>query len=139
MEQKVIRILLIDDDEIHNFITSRQIEMSGIPCEIASALSGEVALHYLQEKMENPELFPDLILVDINMPVMDGWEFLEHYVPISKAISKKVQLYMLSSSVNLEDKKRARSYPEVSDFISKPLSKEWMGQIYQKFMQSAED
>ncbi|MEQ8534886.1 MAG: response regulator, partial [Imperialibacter sp.] len=67
---------------------------------------------------------PDVILLDINMPVMDGWQFLDEFVKIKPLIKKKITIYMVSSSIDEADLERAKTYEEVSDFIVKPVKAE---------------
>ena len=109
-------VLLVDDDDITNTINRRIIKKFNIALSIVVAKSGEEALKYI---LENDA--PDLILLDINMPIMNGSEFLEAYLKNFKD-SYKIRIIVLSSSVNLDDRFMAASYGV--PFLNKPLSGE---------------
>ncbi len=118
--------MIIDDDEISGFIYGKIIEKSGVSeNHVKTFLKGQDALDFLSENISNIDDFPDLILLDINMPVMNGWEFLDKYSnDIWPRLNKKIILCMLSSSVNRDDINKANSYAQVDDYLSKPLTKE---------------
>lgn len=115
-----INLLVIDDDDINIFIIKKIVEKTGFAVNMVAKTNGQLAIGYLEEIAEDPEQFPHLILVDINMPVLNGWEFIEAYEKMN--ISKAVDMYMLSSSVYENDIEKARTYKVVKGFISKPLS-----------------
>jgi len=120
-----IKILLIDDDEINNFISIKLIKKALLNTEIMACLNGKFAIDQLVEIQQNdPNNLPDFILVDTNMPVMNGWEFLDEYTRLNIDPSRKSKIFILSPSVFSNDMNKARSYPIVKDFISKPLSVE---------------
>ena len=116
-------MLLIDDDEINNFILLRLIKEAGIPISCSSINNGKKGLKKLLrwDERDDPQ-YPDIILLDLDMPVMDGFAFLDEYEKELFAKHPNVHLYMVSSSIRVEDRARARSYASVSNFISKPVS-----------------
>ncbi|MEQ8927029.1 MAG: response regulator [Fulvivirga sp.] len=124
IDKKSLKVVLIDDDDISSFIYRKIIEKSGVRSDhVKTFLKGEDGLAYLSNTISNIDEFPDLILLDINMPVMDGWGFLEAYgEKIWPHLEKRVVLCMLSSSVYQEDIKKAYSYTHVNDYVSKPLT-----------------
>jgi len=132
---KLGNVLVIDDDEISNFIYSRVIEASGSAETTKSCMSGEQALQYLKDTIENnPDSFPDMIFLDINMPVMNGWEFLDIYIDeIPYKYQEQTILCMLSSSVYKEDINRAKQYSQVKEYIPKPLTSESLKSIMKKY------
>lgn len=131
------KVLVIDDDEINNFVCAKVISQSGYADEVKTLLSGQEGLDYLKEaKNKEGATAPDLILLDINMPLMDGWDFLEVYRKMIDKFDRLPVLFMLSSSVYEEDIEKARKYPEVSDYITKPLTPEVLTNIYQKYFQN---
>jgi CheY-like chemotaxis protein len=111
-----INLLVIDDDDINIFIIKKIVEKTGFNVEMIAKTNGKLAIDYLKEK----SAFPDLILIDINMPILNGWEFIEAYEALNT--DHKVDMYMLSSSVYENDIEKAKSYKTVKGFISKPLS-----------------
>ncbi len=135
MKQKLNCILVIDDDEPTNFFTQMILEESDCANNIRIVQSGQEALHYLAKSAagENKALYPspDLIFLDINMPAMDGWEFLGEYKKIS--MESRVIVVMLTTSLFPEDKIRAESMPEISGFEHKPLTAEKLAAVLEKY------
>ncbi|MES2426444.1 MAG: response regulator [Bacteroidota bacterium] len=122
---KPISILLVDDDEINNFISIKLIKKALDNTSISSCLNGKFAIDQLVElQKRDPALLPDFILLDINMPIMNGWEFLDEYRRLEIDPLGKSKIYIISSSVFSNDINKAKSYPLVKNFISKPLSVE---------------
>jgi CheY-like chemotaxis protein len=121
--------MLIDDDDDDNFFHQMVINELNIAEHIEIALNGEEALLFL--KKEN-RIHPDIIFLDINMPKMNGWEFMESYKELRADQKAKVVVMMLTTSENPEDKKRAELYSEITGFNSKPLTKEMLAAILEK-------
>jgi CheY-like chemotaxis protein len=122
-ESKPVSILLVDDDEINNFISIKLIKKALDNTSISACLNGRFAIDELAEiQKQDPSLLPDFILLDINMPIMNGWEFLDEYKRLNIDPLGKSKIYIISSSVFSNDINKARSYPLVQNFISKPLS-----------------
>ena len=120
-----VSILLVDDDEINNFISIKLIRKALENAEIKACLNGRFAIEELSEiQKEDPSKLPDFILLDINMPIMNGWEFLDEYKRLNIDPLGKSKIYIISSSVFSNDISKARSYPLVRNFVSKPLSVE---------------
>jgi len=115
-----INLLVIDDDDINIFIIKKIVEKTGFAVNMVAKTNGQLAIDYLEEIAGDTEQFPHLILVDINMPVLNGWEFIEAYEKMN--VRKAVDMYMLSSSVYENDIEKAKTYKVVKGFISKPLS-----------------
>ncbi|MGZ3755359.1 MAG: response regulator [Mucilaginibacter sp.] len=120
-----ISILLVDDDEINNFISIKLIKKAVSNANITACLNGRFAIDELTRiQKADPEALPDFILLDINMPIMNGWEFLDEYKRLNIDPLGKSKIYIISSSVFSNDISKARSYPLVKNFVSKPLSVE---------------
>jgi CheY-like chemotaxis protein len=135
MKFKINCVLVIDDDEPTNFFTNIILEESGHVNHIKTVQSGVEALRYLLKSEEtpgDPEAYPkpDLILLDINMPAMNGWEFLTEYRNLK--IEDKVIVVMLTTSLIPEDKLKAEETPEISGFENKPLTVEKLTGILRK-------
>src|SRR6201986_3980116 len=118
-----VSILLVDDDEINNFISIKLIKKALLNTEIMACLNGRFAIDQLLSiQKKDPAKLPDYILLDINMPIMNGWEFLDEYKRLNIDPLGKSKIYIISSSVFSNDINKARSYSQVRDFISKPLN-----------------
>lgn len=115
-----INLLVIDDDDINIFIIKKIVEKADLNINMVSKGNGQQAIEYIKESIANPEQFPNLMLIDINMPIMNGWEFIEAYQMLN--VEQSVDMYILSSSVYENDIEKTKSYNLVKGFISKPLS-----------------
>ncbi|MGC4041612.1 MAG: response regulator [Flavobacterium sp.] len=120
----VKNLLLIDDDEIFTFMTKRIIEKTHLAEQIKIFENGKEAIDFLKNVASKPELLPEVIFLDLSMPILDGWGFLEEYINLKPKFGKKITLYIISSSVSPRDHERAKTYSDVSDFIIKPMTKE---------------
>jgi CheY-like chemotaxis protein len=128
---KPISILLVDDDEINNFISIKLIKKALVYTEINACLDGSYAIDQLLElQKKDPESLPDYILLDINMPIMNGWEFLDEYKRLGLDPLGKSKIYIISSSVFSNDINKAKSYDLVKDFISKPLNVDKIRELF---------
>lgn len=128
-------IMLIDDNKIDNFFHERVIKKADAAKTIISVESGEEALDYLKKVNGNPR--PDLIFLDINMPGMNGWEFLEHYRQLDKSLQSGMVVVMLSTSQNPDDHEMAKTHGILSDFKTKPLTKEMLADILETYQSKA--
>jgi len=131
-------ILLIDDDYISNFITEILILREEFAQKVVTFLSAEDALVYLQSAAQENTSFPDIIFLDLNMPGMNGFEFLEAYKQIPATSLAACRLYMLSSAVDAQDIVLAKNMELVEDFISKPLTTVDMDVISERYIDSEE-
>ncbi len=130
----VNRALIIDDDEINNFICIKNMKDSGFAESASYCLRGEEGLEELRDATQNrPEDIPDVIFLDINMPMMNAWEFLDEYKHIAPSFPKDVKLFVLSSSVYRKDIDKSSQYELVTDYIIKPLSKKALETIKQDY------
>jgi CheY-like chemotaxis protein len=124
MNNKPFIICIVDDDEIYQFTTRKTIEVHNLARKILIFSDGEEAINFMIDNVANATDLPDIIFLDINMPIMDGFQFMEEYVRLKPRIRKKITIYMVTSSVNSEDIERAKSISEISDYIVKPINPE---------------
>jgi CheY-like chemotaxis protein len=137
MKNKLNCVLLIDDDEPTNFLTRKTLEEINCVENIHVEQSGQSALNFLT-RLENSTadsepLSPELIFLDINMPAMNGWEFLERYSRLEKHHKANVVVVMLTTSLNPDDRLKASNIPDVSGFEIKPLTREKVKRILKDY------
>ncbi|MEO6305716.1 MAG: response regulator [Bacteroidia bacterium] len=121
---KIKNLALIDDDDMFVFLTKKTIEYSNLVDVVKVFRNGREAINFLNENSRNVEKLPEVILLDLTMPIMDGWQFLEQYVLLKPNIGKKIIIYIVSSSISPSDIERAKHINEVTDYIIKPVTKE---------------
>ncbi len=116
------RVLLIDDDKAVNFFNERVVVGHSEFEHVKTVQSGKDGLLFLDQVLSGEEAKPDIIFLDINMPAMNGWEFLDHYEQLNADFRSDIQVIILSSSSNPEHVKKSIVNYKVRDFINKPLS-----------------
>ena len=124
MQSKGLIVAIIDDDKIFQLTASKTIMLTGISEEVLQFENAEDGLRYLKEKSAEPEKLPDYIFLDINMPLMDGWMFLEDYALVKSSLRKDITIFMVSSSIDPRDIQRATSTGEVKQYVVKPVTRE---------------
>lgn len=120
MTQK--NIWVIDDDPIYQILIDKIIKKSGMFSSFSSFKNGKEAIDALNVSVKNSDSLPDIILLDINMPVMNGWEFMEVFALAKSLIDKEINVYIVSSSIAVEDKNKSKTYPNILGYLSKPVS-----------------
>ena len=122
MTTKLNSVLLIDDDEPTNFIAKMIVTKANLNNTTEAIQSSVKALEFLADDKLAHHDIPDLIFLDINMPTMNGWEFLEEYKKLEIHNKKKIVLYMLTTSMNDDDQIRSEKIDHVDGFLIKPLT-----------------
>ncbi|MBC6609022.1 response regulator [Hymenobacter sp. BT188] len=128
--EKLPCILLVDDDPINNFLNQRLLEDLAIADQLMVALNGQEAFALLEQHCPDAAC-PALILLDVNMPVMNGFEFLFSYQQLPLARREAIVIIMLTTSVNSQDVERGQQL-HVADFLTKPLTKEKVREMLRK-------
>lgn len=123
---------VVEDDKANNFLCQMTLEEVGIT-NLHMFMRAEPTLEALKNLVETNQEFPSLILLDINMPAMDGWAFLEQYRAFPEAARSKTTIYLFSSSDHPNDLAKKEMYPEVLDFLAKPLSEEVANTLKEKY------
>ena len=132
--KKIKTVLLIDDDEPTNFIHKKTLERSGLVDNVYVAHGGQEALNFLENVCKHDQglSIPDLIFLDINMPAMDGWEFLAHYEMLKMLQKENIVIVMLTTSLNPDDEIKSKAIKEVYDYKNKPLTRQMIEEIAHK-------
>jgi two-component system, chemotaxis family, chemotaxis protein CheY len=115
-------IALVDDDKIFQLTASKTIQATKLTDKILQFENGEDALQFIKTNLADADKLPDYIFLDINMPFVDGWMFLEDYELIKSNLPKPITIYMVSSSIDPRDINRARSNSNVHDYVVKPVT-----------------
>ncbi|WDF79792.1 response regulator [Mucilaginibacter sp. KACC 22773] len=134
MDQKntTSNILVIDDGEIDNIIFEKVVKRVMSNSNIDACYDAKSAIDKLMHISNTaPHLFPDYIFLDLTMPVMDGWDFLDEYRRLNIDPLKQSKIYLLSSSISIKDINRSRMNPLVFDFISKPMNRQKAEAIFE--------
>jgi CheY-like chemotaxis protein len=125
--------MLIDDNELDNFINQKIIESSLFAEKVYVNTGGASALEFLKNLLVTEDLLnvliPDIIFIDINMPLMDGFQFIDEYIKLPESLKNKTKLVILTTSINPQDRNMASRYGNKVNFINKPLNEESLANI----------
>lgn len=117
-------VALVDDDKIFQLIASRTIRATHFTGKILQFNNGMEAIDYLQSNADNTDALPDILFLDINMPIVDGWMFMEDYVNLKHRVKKIIRIYMLSSSIDPRDMERAQCMSDIREYVIKPIGQD---------------
>lgn len=125
------KILCVDDDPITLMLYKMVIAKATLSENVIEAKNGQEALEYYDNlKLNTSEDFPELMFLDLNMPIMGGWEFLDNFIdPKYKPYNEETKIIVLSSTIDPKDIEKVKNYPVIIDFISKPITKEMLEQL----------
>lgn len=122
--KRVHNLAIVDDDDAFVFLTKEMVAETNMVDNISVFKNGKVALDFIEMNRGNEEELPEIILLDLSMPVMDGWQFLEKYSQLDPALAKKISIYICTSSISPDDVNRAKAQSNVSNFMVKPVTPE---------------
>ncbi|MCU0446351.1 MAG: response regulator [Microscillaceae bacterium] len=126
--EKKINIWIIDDNEVDNLVHSRILKLTKPTAQITNFDGAKSALQTIAEASVRP---PDIIFLDLNMPIIDGWEFLAGMQKLAEYLANLPKVYLLTSSLDPRDVKRAEEIPLINNFIVKPLTQDKLKQLFQ--------
>ena len=124
------KVMVVDDNEVDLYVSRRVIEKYSFAEEVILMDSAREALEYLKSHERQPDALPGLIFLDINMPEMNGFEFLDAYIQLADNIKSNCIIMMLTTSVHPEDKARVDGNPYVRNYLNKPLNKEKLSTLH---------
>jgi two-component system chemotaxis response regulator CheY len=128
---KFNNVFVVDDDKIFHFIIKKLLFNNNIKVEPKFFENGLQAIEGIKSNLQKEEAPPDLILLDINMPILDGWEFLEEFKKLKKRLQKEITIYIISSSDNIVDRNRAKDFKdEIKDYYLKPITIDGLKSIF---------
>jgi CheY-like chemotaxis protein len=144
MKQKLKCVLLIDDDEPTNFMSNMVLEEADCTNHIQIVQSAKKALDYLSTptepcKEQGSHPYPELIFLDINMPAMNGWEFLDRYSQLKQPSAQKPVIIMLTTSINPDDQLKAEKIPLIDGFENKPITSNMVEKLITKYFHEYQD
>ena len=125
------KIILIDDDETTNLLNRRMVKKMEITDEVVLFSDGKLAMDYLTSLEGKFDDLPELIFLDVRMPVMGGFDFLDAYIELKQSKAQKTKIIMLSTSLRDEDMNKAKSFG-VADYVAKPLNKALVSSLIKK-------
>lgn len=123
------KLVFIDDDPIDHFLMKHILRGKNYFDTTTYTVYGSLVLDYIEEHKSEPEKLPDMIFVDLNMPLFSGWDFLKRMEKMQHKISKDIPVFVISSSLRPDDKATSSKYSFVQDFISKPVNSEEIERI----------
>ena len=122
---------IIDDDQLHQFGMRRMLKYINTPIQLLQFYNGLQALEYIKEHLPLLINLPDVILLDLNMPVMNGWKFLDEFIQLMPPRNRRTVIYMVTSSISDADIEKAASYNEIAEYIVKPAGIKQIKELFE--------
>jgi CheY-like chemotaxis protein len=128
------KLIMIDDNPMEHLIMQRMFDRYDLFPDTAHALDGQLIIDFFKENRHNTAELPDLIFLDLNMPGCSGFDFMEQFEKLYLYFRKPISIYIVSSSIDENERQRALAYPFVKEFLTKPVKKEKLEQLYDSFL-----
>lgn len=126
---------LVDDDRVYQFTTERMLLRIDADVRFMWFKDGEEALGFLLSHADEPSILPDMLLLDINMPFMDGWQFLDAFHANKSALCKTIEIFIISSSSDERDQAKAKNHRDVTDYLEKPITTDLLRSLLEGYQQ----
>ena len=127
---------IIDDDKLHHFGMKRIMNYINIPTHVLQFYNGLQALDFIRENLDKLFNLPNLMFLDVNMPVMNGWQFLDEFIKLIPSQNRRTTIYMVTSSISEIDIMKAASYQEITEYVIKPASVEQVKELLVSYTRS---
>ncbi|SEO71540.1 Response regulator receiver domain-containing protein [Mucilaginibacter gossypiicola] len=137
-ERDPVNTWIVDDDSIYVYGLKKLIGIKGINTRLSHFINGQEALNALNNANDD-HVLPDIILLDINMPIMDGWEFMNEFAKLKPQMGKNITVYIMSPSLDLNDIHRAKNISEITDYIFKPVKPNHLTEIFDQTIRQANE
>lgn len=124
-------VCVIDDNDVYQFVMKNSINKLNPNIKILAYLNGEEGINAIKSMLEKKQPLPDVILLDINMPIMDGWEFMNEFIKIKSQLPQIIPIYLTTSSLDASDIDKAKKYEDITGFLSKPIDRHTLLKITQ--------
>lgn len=134
MDRKIDTVCIVDDDDIYQLTASFEIEKTNLVKNIIFFSNGLKAINYFKTEINNVEKLPDVMFLDLNMPIMDGWQFIEEYTLLKPTIQKLMIIYLVSSSVDQRDMDRAEKISAVYGYMVKPIGRQRLVEVFSELL-----
>ena len=128
----IAMLFIIDDDAAFRFLAEEIINDTNRVQDVKTFINGMQAIDYIRDRGHDPAVLPEVILLDLNMPVMDGWGFLKAFQPLRQQLKKKIRISLVTSSIDPNDAMRARGCELVDEYIIKPVTPEKIIEIIEE-------
>lgn len=128
------KLIMIDDNPMEHLVMQKMFDRYELFHDAAHATEGQVIIDFLRENSQNTAELPDLIFLDLNMPCFNGFDFLEQFERLYFSFKKTISIYIISSSIDENDKRRALYYPFVREFLTKPIKKDKLEHLYAGYL-----
>ena len=124
------KLVVIDDNAIEHLIIDRMLERTVSPPEVTHFYDARLSLTWLMDHCDQKDILPDIIFLDLNIPQYNGWRFLDDYKKVEFDLCKHVDIYLITSSIDIDDLKKSKLYKCVKSYVIKPLTSKFLNSLF---------